>query len=102
MLRLKKNTKLQTHTYDNPYWTSLRKEISPNVVEFHCEFCRILIYNKVYIFYIFLLTHEDEEAPVVIIFIEKLMAGCLNVKSDSNISRKRKPLEYWWEKAVWI
>lgn len=46
------------------------------VAEFHYEICRMLLCHEIYIFYIFLLTHADEEVPGVIAFMKKLMAGC--------------------------
>lgn len=51
------------------------KQISPKVAEFHYEICRMLLCHEVYIFYIFLLTHADEEVPGVIAFIE-MIAEC--------------------------
>lgn len=36
----------------------------------------LLLCHEIYIFYIFLLIHADEEVPGVIAFMEKLMTGC--------------------------
>jgi hypothetical protein len=53
-----------------------KKERTIQVAEFYFRICRMLLCHEIYIFYIFLLTHADEEVPGVIAFMEKLIAQC--------------------------
>lgn len=74
-MKIKQSCKL-AYMKDPALESVWEKKYLPNVAEFHYEFCRMLLCHEIYISYIFLLTHADEEAPGVIVFMEKLMAGC--------------------------